>query len=147
MKFNYHFHTYLTEELLGSFLKTVFGDKVTSQVKISKKMTCDYCITGPNGKLYIEFDGPYHYTSPVSAVNDLKKDELIKQNLKDKIIRIPYFIQLDKIIWDFLFVSHLKQIGLEDYIDVQITNDWEHGFISKKIVYPASYCSLGVDRQ
>lgn len=144
-KISYHFKDYLTEASLGDFLKVVFGDKLSCQVKIGKKMSCDYCITGPNSKLYIEFDGPYHYTSPVSAINDDKKKTIIQGELNN-IIRIPYFVQIDKTIWKSLFVPYLQYAGLIDYRDVDITTDWEHGFISKKIVYPASYCSLGIAR-
>jgi len=146
MTISYHFKNYLTEQSLGEFLKFVFGGKVTSQVKIDKRMSCDYCIAGLNGKLYIEFDGPYHYTSPVCAVNDDRKKVLIQENPLNNIIRIPYFIQIDSTIWKSLFVPYLRFAGLQDYEKINITTDWEHGFISKKIVYPASYCSLGVNR-
>ena len=143
---SYHFKDYLTEQSLGHFLKYVFEDKLKSQVKIDKKMSCDYCITGKNGNLYIEFDGPYHYTSSKSVINDNRKKSMISNNPLDNIIRIPYFVQIDNVVWKSLFVPYLRFAGLEEYSDLDITTDWKHGFISKKIVYPASYCSLGIQR-
>jgi len=33
----------------------------------------DICI--PKGKIYVEIDGPQHYTNPVQIVSDLKRDQ------------------------------------------------------------------------
>jgi len=136
----YEFTSFLTEESLGHFLNAALPGKVTSQVPLEGRMSCDYSITGPNGILYVEFDGPYHYTSPASILNDERKRTIV-----GTIIRIPYFIQLDQQIWDSWFVSILNAIGITD-TDILVKTNWAHGFISDKIVYPANYCSLGAKR-
>lgn len=136
----YKFENYLTEEALGEFLKFIFGDIVKTQTNVSGKLTTDFSIEGPSGILHIEFDGPYHYTTPTASINDMRKKECV-----ENIIRIPYFIQIDQYVWDNMFLPFLNKVGIYPE-PVCIKTNWQHGFISDKIVYPASYCSLGIKR-
>ena len=94
---------YLTETTLGVFLQNTFPnnwvhDKIVpnSNIKNRPDYRCDEL------KMIVEFDGYLHYTSMKSILNDYKKDEVYKQ-MGYKIIRIPYFVQLESRTIKMLF--------------------------------------------
>ena len=91
-----------------------------------------------NKKLVVEFDGYQHYTNPETILRDYRKDSVLTA-LHYTIIRIPYFVQLDKTVMKMLFG---KYIDVEPYDCV----DFPHGFIDAKAVLPAHFCSLGIQR-
>lgn len=124
---------FLTEGALGAFLKNLSNDWVHDFVvpESGLKNRPDY--RSEKLKLIVEFNGHFHYTVPNTILSDEKK-RLAYITLGYKIIEIPYFLQLDSRITKFLF-------GLPKGF-----NSFPHGFISKNLVLPASFCSLGVQR-
>ena len=127
---------YLTENSLGDILEVLFPEQVWGH---DKKFKCndelynirpDYCCH--NLKMIVEFDGPDHYTKANVIQADLRKDMLVK-SLGYQVIRVPYFIQLKTDAIKYLFD-----------IDVDFNYGFKHGFISKGVPLPASFCQQGV---
>jgi hypothetical protein len=54
------------------------------------------------------------------------------------VIRIPYFVQFDAAVVDFLFKGFAN--------DLSAYNSFSHGFHDAKAVLPADFCELGVER-
>lgn len=129
---------YLTEEYLGKFLKVAFHDyewlhdKKFQLPSGGKKFNFrpDYCCH--ELKMCVEFDGPDHYTKANIIQADEIKDKTLKA-LDYKVIRVPYFIQLDYFSIQYLFD-----------IDFPFTNCFQHGFVSKNVTLPASFCEQGI---
>ena len=86
-------------------------------------------------KLIFEFDGYRHFTLPETIKIDEMKDKVYKQ-LGYKVIRIPYFLQLDNKALEFFGMPSGK-----DY-----SRGYSHGFIDKKALLPAAFCSLGINK-
>lgn len=129
---------YLNEENLYSFLKERFKTDIIKNETIptiKRRFKPDFRIE--EKKLIIEFDGYGHYTSPENILRDIEKDEILLQN-KYEIIRIPYFIQLDEKVIKHLFGNYIT--------NKHSFNDYPHGFIDKKVICPASFCELGINK-
>lgn len=127
---------YLTEEWLGEILKALYPSQEwlhDERFKLKEKtynVRPDYCCHAL--KKCIEFDGPDHFTKANVIQADIKKDELLSK-LGYEVIRIPYFVQLDEEAIEFFF-----------NLEVDFNYEFEHGFISKSIILPASFCEQGV---
>lgn len=91
-------------------------------------------------KLIIEYDGPRHYTQASTAVRDFKKTEVYTQH-GYKVINIPYFVQLDEAVISDLFSDYKDELNSNSTFNI-----YPHGFISDKVILPADFCSLGVER-
>jgi hypothetical protein len=129
-------NTYLTEDKLYDILKLIYPDEeIIRDKKIpDQKNLCRPDFRLPNLKLIFEFDGYNHYTTAKRVVNDHHND-LFYESLGYKVIRIPYFIQLNR-----EFYKNILNIDRDDdYI-------YKNGFIDDKVVLPADFCSLGVAR-
>lgn len=127
---------YLTEQKLVDFLK-LYIDKegISNRNFLSYKFRPDF--VSHKEKLVVEFDGYLHYTKAETIVNDYHKDAII-QNSGYSVIRIPYFVQLDKLVMQNAFFDYiLEPFDLVNY---------PHGFVDSKAVLPADFCSLGVER-
>lgn len=134
---------YLTEQLLGDFLKKLYGENnVIAQVPLDgTRMRMDYQVKTHGGDtIYVEFDGDSHYCKP----DVIYRDEIKNAVLGDKLVRIPYFIQLDEFTINHYFKvfvwDHPQLIEGVDY------NYYPHGFISDKVIFPSQFCSRGIDR-
>ena len=94
-----------------------------------------------NQKIIIEIDGQNnricHYSKTKTCIDDLEKDETYKE-LGWTVIRIPAYIQLDKVMIKFLF-------GL-DYDEDLYPACHLHGFLHEQISLPADFCKLGLVR-
>jgi len=128
---------FLTEKLLGKYLKLLYPNNIFINDKSIKESYIRhrpdyYC---KELKLVVEYDGPTHYTSAKTILNDHYKDDVYSK-MGIKIIRIPYFIQLDTDTVEYFF-------GIKDWISPEEII-YPHGFIDKKTILPANYCSLGV---
>lgn len=130
---------YLTEELLGKFLKVIYPDnewlhdqrfKLPNNENIKFNFRPDYCCH--ELKMCVEFDGHDHYMKANIIQADNNKDAILTE-LDYKIIRIPYFIQLDT-------ASIIYFFGLTIPFDY----GFPHGFISKNVIFPANYCEQGI---
>jgi len=129
---------YLTESLLGEFLLERIGPDFVHNRKIpgvSLPWRPDYL--SESLKLIVEFDGWRHYCKAETAAKDIFKDADYAEH-GYKLIRIPYFIQLDSRIIKLLFSEYTQ-----DFSDF---NTYPHGFIDPKVVYPGDFCELGLIR-
>lgn len=127
---------YLTEEKLGKILDIVYpNEEIIHNKKIpgyEEKCRPDYRI--PKLKLIFEFDGSTHFTNPKRIIMDEKNDKFY-ESLDYKIIRIPYFVQMDAAFWT-------NVMGM----DVGRIYNYPNGFIDEKAQLPAEYCSLGLHK-
>jgi len=127
-------YEYLTEENLGIFLNKHYSNAIRDRTVPDSNCRFRPDFRLEKEKLIIEFDGYGHYTNPTTIINDLKKDE-IYSNLGFKVIRFPYFIQLnEKTIFDLLSLK------------IKIKQIYPHGFIDKKAPLPACFCELGIEK-
>lgn len=86
-------------------------------------------------KMIVEFDGVQHYTDPGVIVKDKDKDCAYKE-LKYKVVRIPYFIQLTREAVKELFG-----------VDVQMPLfDEKYASLGPTRGSPAYLCSAGLQR-
>lgn len=90
-------------------------------------------------KIVVEYDGDRHYTTARGAFNDWDKDTLYK-SLGYKVLRIPYFIQVDQSVYSKLFVP-LGALNQEF-----IFTDFPQGFVSDRCVLLADFCNSGLER-
>lgn len=137
---------YLVESKIFHYLKEnfpstqiIYDKPLSEETLLTKNINPDFRIEsiklkGVETKLIIEFDGPQHYTSALEALKDKKKDEIYNQ-LGYKVIRFPYFIQLKREIVDYYFGENMP-----------CDNSYKHGFVDKKALLPADFCSLGIER-
>lgn len=129
---------YLTESTLGTFLQLnpyfydqgcewIYDKSVPgSNIKNRPDYRCEKL------KLIVEFDGYLHYSQMKSILNDYKKDEVYKK-LGYKVIRIPYFVQLEP--------RTIKQLF---GFDNDYPQDYPHGFIDDKALLPCDFCEEGI---
>lgn len=128
---------YLTESLLGDFLlKRISDDFINDKKLAGSDINGRYDWISYKLKLIVEFDGYGHYTRSKQILNDDKKDVVAKE-LNFKIIRIPYFIQLDEEVIKTFFRDYTT--------DYSVYNVYPHGFIDKKVMYPSDFCELGTN--
>lgn len=127
---------YLTESKLEDILKLVYPnkdfirDKTVPNSNIRNRP--DY--RNDELKIIVEFDGHTHYTQSKTILADFKKDS-IYSSMGYSIIRIPYFVQMSTEIISLLFQTTLE-----------FEQSYPHGFIDKKCILPADFCSLGLIR-
>ncbi len=130
---------YLTEKKLGVILETLFPDSTFIHNKTvpgsGLRTRPDYRC--PDEMLIVEFDGPTHFTSPSVCLRDELKDSTYK-SMGYEIVRIPYFIQVDRYTASLFFKS--------DYCNDVRVREFPHGFITKNAVTPAFFCPLGIER-
>lgn len=127
--------TYLTEKTLGEILIAWAGaENVTEQPMVTgTRMRYDYEVV-KDGKTYIvEFDGDSHFRDAAVIMRDDIKDGIARSQGK-KVVRIPYFVQLNTEMFKELFMD-----------DFEIETTYPHGFIATKML-PASFCGIGYKR-
>lgn len=130
---------YITEESLGECLVALFPKETIkhNHPLFKTKYKADYFIE--NLKLIIEFDGYRHFTDPNVFLRDRKKDKIANEN-DFFVIRIPYFLQLDRTVLQVEFAGFISEeisSRLNDF------TSFGHGFIDEKAALPSQYCSLG----
>lgn len=132
---------YLNEKNLGKFIaanitKNFLHDRPIPDSESRKRF--DYIL--PDQKLIVEFDGDSHFTSAKAIVNDWDKEELA-QSFGYKVVRIPYFIQLDDDMINHYFGEYITQpVAKFDF------NYYQHGFIDARARTPGDFCELGQKR-
>lgn len=143
MTVNYDFQKtdkYLTEDLLGDFLKDFLPGL---EIVHDKKVPNSNIINRPDYrieelKLIIEFNGKFHYTSPKAILNDYKK-RYVYQKMGYSVKVIPYWIQLTNTVIFHLFDEVVKL----DLDKIENFTTYSHGFISKDCPLPSTFCELG----
>lgn len=126
--------SYLNESLLNNFIKT------RSHIKFNKSRIKEINLipdlTSEDGKVIIEFDGYYHYTSMKNIIRDNLLKDYCKRKLI-KLIQIPYFIQLNSHeIIEYYFNGIVS--------DFTPFNSYKHGFIHDNISLPSDFCYNGL---
>jgi hypothetical protein len=126
---------FLTEKTLCEFsLEHIDSEGICDKVFPDSRFRPDF--RSERTKLIIEFDGYSHYTNSKTIIRDREKDLLFRKS-GYRVIRIPYFIQLDEKVMRDLFSEYVCSFRFTEY---------PHGFHDKKAVLPADFCSLGVQR-
>lgn len=138
--------TKVVEELKGELLPCGYKKgrnkyKEGTQIKLpSSKSRYDFGFIYNDIKYLVEFDGNYqgvgHYNNAENCYKDDCKNELALKN-GYKIIRFPYWLQLNNSTFEILF-------GFD--CGCNIVNDFPNGFITNKSLNPASFCKLGLER-
>ena len=124
---------YLTEQSLQDILTLIYNKEFIRD----KKVPNSNILNRPDYRndelmIIVEFDGYGHYTNPQIIINDIKKDNCYK-DMGYTIIRIPYYVQISTETIKHLFNK-----------DIEYIQTYKHGFIDKKVIYPAQFCELGV---
>ena len=129
----------LTEANLFEVLKVVYptGEIIKqSRLRVNNKtMIVDYEIAYGIKVIYVEFDGPTHFTSAKTQVRDLALEKYCKEN-NVELIRIPYFVQLNK----YTLSTYFRHVA---YPEGLVDSEYKSGFIDPKITYPSSYNKYG----
>ncbi|HOW50769.1 MAG TPA: hypothetical protein PLV42_01860 [bacterium] len=127
---------HLTEENLAGYLPAIFPGAVFVHNRVvpetgTRLRPAYRCV---EMRLVVEFDGPTHYTKP-SVI--LKDDQYRRVFVEAgyEVVRIPYFVQLSTEVIARLFGTSR-----------QFKQRYPHGFVGEKIVLPAEFCCLGVER-
>jgi hypothetical protein len=129
---------YLNQSKLQIILSEIFGEQ---NIEIEKRVLnsrCRWDFFIKNENIIIEFDGDSHYRDALTIMRDEYKDNIAK-SLNYNIIRIPYWIQLNNETLKFYFGEKISS-------DINIIQNYKHGFISNKAILPASFCELGIKR-
>jgi hypothetical protein len=128
---------YLNEEFLGEVLTKIFPsvefihDKTVPNSGTRRRP--DY--RSDELMLIVEFDGDRHYKE-VSKIKSEKEKDVVYQSIGYKIVRIPYFIQLNRKV-----ISKLFNVTIEDEI-----YEYPLGFISNNAPLPCDFSELGVKK-
>jgi hypothetical protein len=138
-----------TEYLIEAKLINIF-EQLSTQVRFKyftnfkfDRYRGDLVVNTQQHTFLIEFDGFPHYTKASMCISDIQKDKVWKsKSISHLIVRIPYFIQLTTETFKFYFSQFLLDLDIE----VTIISDFPHGFIDKKVIFPADFCSLGEKR-
>lgn len=127
---------YLTEISLGDYLKELFPSEswILNKRFRDSKFRPDFC--SETLKVSVEFDGPTHYVTPSTILRDIRKREIVEK-AGFRMISIPYWIQLTPSV----IISLFKIDQAKD-----LSNNYPLGFISEKVILPAEFCFLGVER-
>ncbi len=148
---------YLTEELLGTILRTIPDATVEGQWALpNTRFKYDYKVTTKDYTYFVEFDGYGHFTCPKTITRDSHKDEMLLDFIhslepineedtdacsydeyisdKYKIIRIPYFVQLDDTMLEYYFEG----------TDITVGYKYPHGFIDSNAKTPDYFCYQGI---
>ncbi len=129
---------YLTELSLGRFLRKRLDDGVVADSVvpgIGRRFRPDY--RSERHRLVVEFDGDQHYRSAGHVLRDQERDAFLRA-AGYAVVRIPYFVQLDATTIGHLFGALVT--------DRSPFKSFPHGFIAEKVVMPADFCELGVQR-
>ena len=130
---------YLTEKVLGQILTVLYPGKTwvhdqTFKLPLNQsqkfRFRPDYCCH--ELKMCVEFDGPDHFMKANVILADRNKNLKLTET-GYTLIRIPYFIQLNTETIKYFF-----------NIRVSFNYNHNHGFISKNIVLPSSFCEQGI---
>ena len=131
---------YLTQQKLEQILKNEisFVFEQSEAPVPDSKLRFDFLLTDTTTqqKVAVEFNGYQHYTNPKVILNDERKADIAKQQ-KIKLVEIPYWVQLNDETFKYYFKRQPSTKIIQEYL---------HGFIDKKAILPAAFCSLGAQR-
>ena len=134
---------YLTESLLGEYLKNKFGDDVKTQYRLQNNTRVDFMISGVQmdydciTDVAVEFDGYQHYQQGKVIHRDINNQILLKQ-ANIHVIHIPYFVQASFAI-PFYFNTNRPDV----FYGNDPRADFPHGFVDSKCVHPIDFSYTG----
>ena len=128
----------LSEKILGRFLLE----------RISKDFIHNRRVPGARGgwrapwrserlQMIVCWDDWKHYCKAKVISEDMKADGEWNR-LGYMIVRIPYFVQLDSRIVEYLFAGFTQ--------DLTSFNICQQGFVLPGLIYPADFCEMGLNR-
>lgn len=97
----------------------------------------------PRINTLVEFDGAHHYQTAKVIVRDQLLSEFCQQK-KIRLVRIPYWLQLDCSVFQWAFGSQICKKYITNKI--KLGTKYPHGFISDSCVLPADFSILGWNR-
>ena len=127
--------SYLTESTLNDILEKIFNLKFIHDKTVPKsniKNRPDY--RSDELMLIVEFDGYLHFSNAKTILADILKDETYSK-MGYKIIRIPYFVQLNSETIKYYF-----------NVNFEMNLTYPHGFIDNSAMLPCDFNSLGLKR-
>lgn len=126
--------SYLSESLLSTFINS--RSNIRFKKSRIKEIGLIPDLTSEDGKIIIEFDGYYHYTSMKNIIRDNSLKDYCNKN-SIKLIQIPYFIQLNS--------PDIIEYYFSDIVsDFSPYNSYKHGFINDNISLPSDFCYNGL---
>jgi hypothetical protein len=138
--------TAVVSKLNGELLPCGYGRSAKryrpgTQIKLpGSRSRFDFGFLFDNQGYLVEFDGNYQGVGHYNNAQNCYKDDL-KNALAElqgfKIIRVPYWLQLDNQTFEVLF-------NFESPCNIE--NNFPHGFITNSSLNPASFCELGMKR-
>jgi hypothetical protein len=132
---------WLNEEKLGTVLQTIIpdGDWIHNKAMLDSKWRPDY--RSDVHKTVVEFNGPRHYTCPSTIRRDFEKYSYYR-HAGYRLVVLPYFLQLkvSDVAWFFPAITDRSVEGMEGVVP------FPHGFISDKVILPATFCYAGLRR-
>jgi hypothetical protein len=102
----------MSEKNTGVLLEILFpGQKIESQLRVPyqtkpRKVSWTFDFSVPERSLVIEYDGPDHYRDVWKIERDERKDGFCNERGL-VLVRIPYWLQMQKGVPDYLFKMHL----------------------------------------
>ena len=136
--FKYQTDKFLDEIELGKLLRHIFGEKeviYNRGLPSNKRIRPDYRVESL--KLIFEYDGPRHYTQSKSYFSDSIKDDEYK-NAGYRVIRFHFFVQPTVKVFNRLAGTNLA--------DDEFNFTYPQGFIDSRVVLPADFCHVGIER-
>lgn len=125
---------HLTESGLAEIMRALMPDGFQVQFMLpGRRLRWDIKYDSPSGPVLVEYDGDEHYRNTMVIRADREKS-LLAQSNGFKLVRFPYWLQLDSYV-----LKHFFQI------EAKVVQDFPHGFITTKL-FPASFCPLGLAR-
>ena len=98
----------MSEEKTASLIEIVFGCVPIKQYPICYRTKprrnsykIDYAL--PDQNVFVEYDGPDHYRDVFKIKRDEEKEAFFRSQLGSRLVRIPYWLQIQKGIAEFLF--------------------------------------------
>lgn len=132
---------YLNEKLLEIYLKYIFYNHEIIHNKVVPnsgiKNRPDFRIDSL--KLIVEFDGYMHYNCTKTILKDTRVTQ-IWESLGYKVIRLPYFMQMNKQTLNIFYNI------LNENIDIDILSNYKLGFIDCKALRVKDFCLYGLFR-
>lgn len=126
---------YLTEAGVQSIIESFSSVKtVDCQYRLVNKKIVDYRISmdaGIYNTIYVEFDGYRHYSQQKTIERDIEVQELLIQDLKSRIVHIPYWVQ-DHFVRSFFFHDLLTDAH-------DANHNYPNGFIDAKCLKPIDF--------
>ena len=136
----------LSERNLQQVLEVLFPQStIVAQKRFKSEyqiFVVDYYFEAGGKKFVVEFDGPTHFTNTKTQFKDIELADYCN-NSKIRLIKIPYFMQLDNhSIYTFFTEDEHQEFNLIQLINT-IDCKYNSGFNKEKNIFPGDYNIYG----